>query len=351
MEQIWWERVPNAISFTSDIIESLLNEKSVILQCSGALPWHSYMVNTIKDSVKQQNSLKRFEYISNIEEPGIYLLKTFCKPEKRASYRPSKSYAKFFAENDDIVLHERYLWVKVDSVKSLEEWTCFIYDYIKERGKNKNIAVFIVEWIGKGHALRKKGIKTYSFDNYISEYDFIVFCTLTSSSVRENAFIKNYLTELVINVVGNDIELCAACLENYKKFLLDPYGVICDIIHSKIRSDGSAFEFLQKQYEVEHLIWRAQIKTIYPAIEEYREEFVSQYASSIKAELPISSSYGEIYNEPNDVELGTLKYMADNGRLYLNAKDYEQLKIFKDARNKLSHLNILSFEEIKNLQK
>ncbi len=48
MEQIWWERVPNALLFTSEIVDRLLGEKSIILQCPGDFPWYSYMVRNIR---------------------------------------------------------------------------------------------------------------------------------------------------------------------------------------------------------------------------------------------------------------------------------------------------------------
>lgn len=350
MEQIWWEKVPNAVAFVSDIVENLLNEKSIVLSCSGDLPWYSCMVRTIKEAVKQQNSFKRFENASDIQNPGAYLLKEFCKPEKRAEYRPSKSYAKFFAGSDDIVLHGRYLWIKVSSKEQLDSWTNFVSEYINERGKSKETAVFILEWTGSGNLQVKKGIKICSFDEYVSEYDRIVFCTLASSSARERPFIKNYLTELAASVAGNDIELCAACLGNYRDFLKDPYAAIYKVVHGQVRSDGADYTFDKGEDDVNHLIWLAQIKTVYPVLEEYREDFVQRYSTVIAKYLPITSSYGEIYDDPSDVELGTLKYMADNSMLYLPTKEYESLKINKDARNKLSHLTPLSLEEIKKLK-
>ncbi len=349
MEQIWWEKVPNAVAFVSDMVENLLNEKSIVLSCSGDLPWYSCMVRTVKEAVKQQNASKRFESASDIQNPGAYLLKEFCKLEKRAEYRPSKSYAKFFADSDDIVLHDRYLWIKVSSKKQLDVWTDFVSEYIKERGKNKERAVFILEWIGSGNLKAKKGIKICSFDEYVSEYDRIVFCTLASSSVGERSFIKNYLTELAANVVGNDIELCAACIDNYRDFLRTPYVAIRKVVHSQVRSDGSDYTFEKNEDAVNHLIWLAQIRTVYPVLEEYREDFVQRHSSAIAKHLPITSSYGETYDDPSDVELGTLKYMADNGMLYLPTKEYEYLRIYKDARNKLSHLTPLSLEEVKKL--
>lgn len=349
MEQTWWERVPDALMFTSDIVECLLDEKSIVLNCSGAIPWYFYMVNTVKDSVKQQNSIKRFETFTTDDEPGKYLLHEYCKPEKRAEYRPSKTYARFLAENDDIVLHERYLWVKISSKEQLDSWSNFVSEYIKGRGKNKDVAVFILEWIGGGAVTPKKGIKLISFDNYINEYDRIVFCTLASSAAKENPFLKNYMTELASNIAGNDIELCAACLEEYNRFLQSPYDALKDILASKTRSDGCVFYSDKSEEEINKLTWLAQIKSIYPALEEYREEFVQKHKNAILKQLPITSSYGETYNEPNDVELGTLKFMADNGNLNLNYPEYERLRIYKDARNKLSHLTPLTLEEIKKL--
>ena len=350
MEQIWWEKVPNAVAFVSDIVENLLSEKSIVLSCSGDLPWYSFMVRTIKEAVKQQNSSKCFESASDIQNPGDYLLKEFCKPEKRAEYRPTNSYAKFFAGSDDIVLHGRYIWIKVKSKGQMDSWMSFISEYIKERGRSKETAVFVLEWNGCENLQFKKGITPISFDEYVCEYDRIVFCTLASSSVGERPFIKNYLTELAANVVGNDIELCAACLRNYRDFLKNPYKAICQVVHDQIRSDGTDYTFSMNENDVKHLIWCAQIKTVYPILEEYREEFVQKYAYVIAKHLPMTSSYGETYDEPSDVELGTLKYMADNGMLHLQTKDAERLKVNKEARNKLSHLAVLSLEEIHKLE-
>ena len=78
MDRIWWERVPNAMAFIQDITESLLSEKSVILQSELGMPWYESMVSQIKESVMQQNSSKRFEVLRQVDEPGKYLLQEFC---------------------------------------------------------------------------------------------------------------------------------------------------------------------------------------------------------------------------------------------------------------------------------
>lgn len=349
MDRVWWGRVPNAIAFVQDVTERLLAEKSVLLQSEQSIPWYESMVEQIKESVMQQNSSKRFEVIRYTDDPGLFLLNEFCKAEKRAAYRPTKSFARFLAESDDIVLHSRYFWVYPDSAEDLDKWSAFVSEYIKERGKNKDTAVFILEWHGERIKVSRKGIRSISFDDYINEYDRMVFSMIASSSVKEALVIKNYLAELASNIAGNDIELLASCLRKHKRFLHDPYEVIREITDNEYRSNGLVYHYIGTIEDIEQCIWKAQIKTIYPLIEQFRGSFVDKHAAAISKELPISSAYGETYDDPKDVELGTLVFMADNGKLPLKSTDYFRMKKFKDARNRLSHLNVLNIDEIRDL--
>lgn len=349
MDKVWWGRVPNAMAFVHDITENLLDEKSIILQSNQSIPWYHFMMSQVKEMVMQQNASKRFEIICDVNEPGQYLLTEFCKLEKRAAYRPSKSFARFFAESDDIVMHSRYFWVNLDSLEALDRWITFVAEYIREREKNKETAVFILEWIGEKIKVSRKGIRQIFFDEYINEYDRMVFSMIASSGIKDVIEIKNYLAELASIVSGNDIELIAACLGGHKEFLRDPYAMIGKIIDARCRSDGTRFQYRRSREEIKQCIWKAQIKTIYPLLEEFRGGFVEKYNTEIAKELPISSSYGEFYTDPKDVELGTLVFMVDNGKLQLSFKEYTKLRKFKDARNRLSHLNILTIDEMMTL--
>lgn len=116
------------------------------------------------------------------------------------------------------------------------------------------------------------------------------------------------------------------------------------------RLNGNNYSFTKTKNDVNHAIWLAQVRTIFPVLEEYREGFVRKYRSVIERQLPITSSNGERYDDPRDVELGTLKYMADNRLISLQQKDFEYLNIYRNARNKLSHLTPLTLEEIKQLK-
>ena len=349
MEQIWWSRVPNALAFSSDIIESIVNEKSILLHSNHGIPWYPSFIKNIHDRSEERMPSKRFNTIDGKEDPGPYLLHEYCKKEKRASYRPNKTHAKFFAQSDDIVLHNMFFLVNIPSERQLASWQSFVADYIHERPKEKEKAVFLLVWKGQKPTTIKKGIRLFSFDDRISDYDRIVFSTLASSFVSEPALLKGYLTELSAILLSSDIELCGNCLHDYRAFLEDPVQHIKSIVATETRHDGTSFVFNIDSEEKKRRIWQAQIRSIYPHLEQFRQHFIARHYSEIQKQLPINSSYGEICNMPEDVELGTLVYMVGIGKLSLSDSEYKKLKIYKDARNTLSHLNILTLHEILNL--
>ena len=50
---------------------------------------------------------------------------------------------------------------------------------------------------------------------------------------------------------------------------------------------------------------------------------------------------------PEEVEIGMLIYLIGNGTIRLdNSSEYQELERFRDARNKLAHLNIIDFETV-----
>ena len=107
-------------------------------------------------------------------------------------------------------------------------------------------AVFILDWQGTVHVPRKKGIMLHAYDTCIGEYDRIVFSMLSVSRLNTSNLMKNYLAELLSNVLGDDIELYSECLQCPDSFSADPYETILDLISYSVRSDGTSL-FLPKR--------------------------------------------------------------------------------------------------------
>lgn len=347
MDKIWWSQVTNAKRFIDSIVESVTGGSNVILELTDNLPWYNTMKELVEDDIRKQNSERTmFPLTDGEEEPGKIILDGFCKKEKRDDYRPAMGYAGFLAKSDDIVLNDRFVWVSGISGRRYDDWIGFVLNYSKCLGKGKKGGIFILELKHAPAIGGKKGIKEISFDKTIGKFDRFVFNMLASSSVNESTYLKQYLSELVSDIVENDIELSSLCIRRYKKFLTDPYETLQTIVNEDFKSNGDAFHVSLGDDGVKIRTWKAQIKTVFPLIEEFRERFVHAYKKQIECQLPISNTFGEIFNEANEVEIGTLYYMVCDGTVQVSNEYYKSLKLFKEARNRLAHLVILSQKEI-----
>ena len=159
------------------------------------------------------------------------------------------------------------------------------------------------------------------------------------------------MAEVATSLLRDDIELAGFCLNDsyYDSFIRNPYEVIKKVCSSEARSDGTGFIYDLDQMEYDQRLWNAQIKCLFPRIESYREMFTKKNYKSIERCLPISNSSGEVYEKPEDVELGTLFYMVGTRMIQISQREYDRLEFYKDCRNKLAHLIQLSIDDVAKL--
>lgn len=362
MDKVWWNQVTNADRFVRLVAEAMLEGRSVVLALPENVPWYAAMQARILDEVKKQNSRYSFEFI---DSPGggigEYLLRQYCGQEKWSQYRPGpgRSCARFLAENEDIVLNEKYIWVKNIPAGAYAEWMNFLSEY-REYTKKGAAGVFVLETADEALARRaKKGIAKISFDKEISAYDKYTFCALAAAEAGCKEYLKHYLASLVSNLCGDDIELCGLCVKNAKSFLADPAGTLAGLTARRIKDSpqlaccqaaGKAGEeagMSQEPAWLEKKLWETQLRIVFPLIEDYRSSFVNRHSSAIAKLLPLKSSNGEEFTEPSEVEIGTLDYMVSAGQLrVVNEKERRRLFELKQARNTLAHLKTLPPDEV-----
>ena len=353
MEKLFWNKISNAVRLTESIIYTLVEGKNVLLSLSEYIPWYNIFRDQVEELQRQELGGYGIDFYEDSvnDDPGYMLFMEYCKKELKDDYRPAIGYARFLANAESIPLNNSIVWVKVESDKRVKEWCDFITKYNKELKNEFSGGLFIVETLCDISGISFEGGKSVKYSDYIGEFDYYIYSTLASSVLNIEKHRKEYLAEMVTSILGNDIELSALCLadDRYKKFWEDPQKTINDIISEQTRSDGEEFSFALNNEGVKQRIWKAQIKNLFPLIEAYRGGFVKKYFVSIEKMLPISSSYGEEFAKPYEVEIGTLYYMACNGDIEVDSQDLKQLKCFKEARNKLAHIEVLSVKEIEDL--
>lgn len=352
-DKIWWEQT-NAKNYIESIVKKLYDETSIIIKNHPDIPWYSHFAMNIETQLKSvgHKSLEKIES-GNIHDIGKYFLEKFCRPEIRNQYRPAKGYSAFLAENDSITLHDRFIWVNSVEKENLNSWMDFICEYVKKRG-DRNKAVFILET--KAEKIEhRKNISPISLEDFINDYDYVVFAILAASPIKEGLDLKTYLVELISNIVGKDAELSSECIEQYGDFLINPLKTIEKIVQ-KSRSNGTPFQFSKTDDEIEQAVWTAQIRTFYPLLEEYRRDFIKKYYNDIKEHLPTTTVFNETINTPEEIELGSLYYLKSDAyyektkkRLEVRKEDSYELDIFRNARHDLSHLHKLEFQRIQKL--
>jgi len=347
MEELWWNHITKAHKFMEDIVAAALEGTSIILSLPVNVPWRNALLELVEGRLKLGNPKNSFEVLKcPEEEAGLFLLNKFCKKERRASYRYGMTYAEFLGQCEDTVLNDRYVWVTDIPEAKYEEWLDFIITYHKNVTK-KTPAVFILEINDVSFAKRaKKGIKKLIFDQNIGAYDKFAFCALaaTENSCRE--YMRPYLAELAATICSEDIELCAECVRAGNIFIKEPSDTVSYMIKEKRRSNGQPYQLSKTDEEIRRLVWETQLKNVFPAIEKYRGHFIEKYRSQIKKALPISNSYGERVTVPEDVEIGTLLYLAGCGAVAVSSWEYEELERYRNARNKLAHLDILDPDDV-----
>lgn len=154
-----------------------------------------------------------------------------------------------------------------------------------------------------------------------------------------------YLCEVASNIAHNHVELAALLVSEKLKLLQNPIAVA----ESTYRENGIRVTNLQEV--VRMAVWEAQIKLVFPKLENFRAEIIRKYESKIQRFLPIRSSNNDKIDRAVDLEIGQLFFVCKENRAskITELSEFELLRKMRDVRNTLAHWEILSYEQLKDL--
>ena len=196
----------------------------------------------------------------------------------------------------------------------------------------------------------------------IDEADMIIFCGVnfmaeTAAIISPNKKVllpdnraNCQMADMISLICGSDVELCAECIRLWHSFSKRPFEVLMNIQAESIRSNGKGYRIGFTEADVEYKTWEAQIRHVFPTIEKFRSSFVSRHKGQLTQQLPIESTFGEVYNEAEDIELGTLYFMVCSGTFNVSkSEERKMLDDYRKMRNLLAHVNTLSFEQVEKV--
>jgi hypothetical protein len=346
-DQIWWRSVCHPAQFLEDVQNCIENEKSLLMVLDQNAPWQAYVENALYDMIllhfSNKNVQKLYEPIDN---PGTYFIAHYCPEDERMKFRLPATPASFLADpTRKTTFHSYVFFAQVDTDQQLRTWNSFIKEYLARKKEEK--ALFILTSPFYSGSMQSLSIPVFSYEDQIEGIDHSVFADLLSSSVRlKNPALKPYLAELANALCQQNPELASHLIRLHTSFLENPQAVLRQVFEEEQDSNGRVFIQKESDDQISQHIWEAQIKTVFPVLERYRRVFLDLYGQNLEQNLPIADAWGNVLDTPNELELGQIVYCLSNDEVYIPDDIWQRLNLFKDVRNILAHLQILSLSQV-----
>lgn len=338
---IWWENIINAKIFIDSVVEAVSNRESVVMCLPKDIPWEATMREILMSKIREIAHDKSITELTGLDEPvADYLFRTCCKEDLRVRHRGSVPYAEFMAQKEESTIHSKIIWAKDVAEDKVTEWVDFMSIYNQTLAKDISPGIIIVEVRGCNITFTgSKNVRSVSYDDIVTDYDVYSFATLLAAEAKCRTSLRQYLADLATQVCEKDVELVAECIVKWEAFFKNPQETIDKICRKSCRSDGTKFkQEVAKEFLIRK-IWTAQVRNIFPELENYRIRFIEKYADDIK----------KLYAGDDPIELGKLYYYVMDRKLIVSYEEKDTLEIYKEARNKIAHLGIISFENIRRI--
>lgn len=346
--ELWWSRLVNSVRFLDDIQDALTEYKSVLLLSDMDIPWKDIMIETIENRLNERIDSKTFDVldVSKVESPGQYLMERYCSRDERKKYWPTThgSPEKFLAQNRVTPLNKRYVCLTGVRPQKTADWVASITEYLENCDATQEHGVFILIAEGAGVSASKQ-LTAFKYSDYVTDYDCMMLCLTMVSDLSCSRAEKMYLCEVASNIAHNHVELAALLVSEKLKLLQNPTAVA----ESTYQENGIKVTNLQEV--VRMAVWEAQIKLVFPKLENFRAEIIRKYEAKLQRFLPIRSSNNDKIDRAADLEIGQLFYVCKENRdsKITEYAEYEMIRKMRDARNTLAHWEILSYEQLKDL--
>ena len=345
IEEIWWKRLTNPSDFAEDIICSALDGKSVFVLYEKEIAWKNELIQNVVENIEKDspNMKTNSDTPSVNAEPYSYIMSKYCSDEERNHYWPSaeNTVAKFLAKSSKAALNKSNVILDISSCREPEKWIDFAeeyHSYFDEYDEHGVFVFFIRDSDGyiKEYIEEKECRSEYmSYDGSIHDFDILMLCMTILSEQNCSIQQKQYIAETAVALAEDDAETAGRLAEykgslpvntlNITKKIFREYGISCEDIETRVKK----------------ALWKAQVKVLFPIIEQYRSRFISENADILKGyKLNIYKTYSIF-----ELEIGQLYHLCYSNDV-LPKKELKFLEKVKDARNKLAHLDVVSYNDV-----
>lgn len=117
-----------------------------------------------------------------------------------------------------------------------------------------------------------------------------------------------------------------------------------DSIDGKTQVHSAWLALSDTRHELTSRLWKAEVGTILPHLEEQRREVLARFSQFLK--LPFTTCFGETITDPFELEISHIAAQLGRTRVRLEMDTKRRLVRMADVRNKLAHLKVLCSEDL-----
>lgn len=318
-DEIWWTRVPTAMKRINDAKTALKNWQSVAIE-GDAFPWRESFTRIVIDQL-------------NSEEPNIY----YCTLDL-SNLQDSSAIIDEIAEQLSIGYNKKRTIMNLRP--ELPE-AGIIWELLNVNNEHlSDIEKLIIQisecdahiafLFAKPQRLKIKRCCEIGF--YPVKIDLQYYAwTLLMGKLPDHML--EYASFFAVELSGGQPERCASLCGDIHNCLTNP-DIYCNWLTGSQLVSG---------------IHVAQVRGIQPYIEYGRFRLIETLGTRMNAILPFTDEYNVYFSKPIEVELRNIVFYRVE--LQLTDNENEILSILYNARNKISHLEILTLHEIEVLLK
>ncbi len=313
-KDIWWEKVPAAMQCI-DLTKTFIQERKSVAFYSTLGEWTDSYLNAVIRAVTNENYDIGFDDLDLSELSDSNSIIDEIADRMQIGYMKQRKISELMPElplgGSVWIFHN----VNSDRQKELEK-------LLREVKESNAPLMFLFQRAGEAKA---KGFENLSLAPTRLDLSYFAWTILLGNFP---ANLIEYGAELAVELSEESPVRCACICQDMHDCMKNPLGYCSDMKEALAISK----------------VHTAQVRTIEPLIECGRFYVIDLLKDRISEILPFTDEYGTQFTKPIEVELRNLIYYSS--RLRLSPGEYKEVDMLYRARNKISHLELLTYEEI-----
>lgn len=360
----WWE-LPGPASFADDIANDLRDGRNVIVCLPECVP--DKLRKAVRSSLEKEHCWETLDCNDMVaESPLDWLYERFpCADVKPQDLREIQRLVEF------PTFQGKVLWLEGISPETWSRWRAFLerYEGVCRNTPELGRTVFCAPVIGENALSVPKEDVCMSirrFAGRVSHLDMQLFVENRPSNVGSFNILEEVRLEIIASLAQWDGRLCDRLMEKPLRNLIDEVEQYL-VEEARLRSwNGEAFASYEEDWvhgrsdeiggrrtthscicalkdprELRRRIWAAQLRVLFPYIEEQRQLIIDRVASLVR--LPYVLRNGEVIDNIRDLEIAHLESILRNHRHFQDEELLDRLAALKCIRNHLAHLEVVGY--------